>query len=80
MVVSTDLKSVEAEKLAPQNAPLADALASKVDLYDLVPEIKQNISYFPLRSHSTTMLTRGGRGGSVKSTHLFLQKLFLEIR
>ena len=41
MVVSTDLKSVEAEKLAPQIAPLADALASKVDLYDLVPEIKQ---------------------------------------
>ena len=32
---------MEAEKLAPQNAPLADALASKVDLYDLVPEVKQ---------------------------------------
>ena len=31
---------MEAEKLAPQKAPLADALASKVDLYDLVPEIK----------------------------------------
>jgi hypothetical protein len=34
------LKAVEAEKLAPQIAPLADALASKVDLYDLVPEMK----------------------------------------
>jgi hypothetical protein len=36
---------VEAEKLAPQNAPLADALASKVDLYDLVPIMKQTTSY-----------------------------------
>ena len=45
VVVSTDLKSMEAEKLAPQNDPLADALASNVDLYDLVPEIKQNVSW-----------------------------------
>jgi hypothetical protein len=41
VVVSTDLKSMEAEKLTPKKPPLADALASKVDLYDLVPEIKQ---------------------------------------
>ena len=37
---------MEAEKLAPQNDPLADALASKVDLYDLVPEIKHRQMFF----------------------------------
>ena len=43
VLVSTDLKSEEAEKLAPKNDPLADTLASKVDVYDLVPEMKKKI-------------------------------------
>ena len=41
VLVSTDLKSEEAEKLAPKNDPLADTLASKVDVYDLVPDMKK---------------------------------------
>jgi hypothetical protein len=45
VLVSTDLKSEEAEKLAPKNDPLADTLASKVDVYDLVPEMKNIYIY-----------------------------------
>ena len=39
---------MEAEKLTPIKLPLPDALASKVDLYDLVPEIKQKIFWAPV--------------------------------
>ena len=47
---------MEAEKLAPQNDPLADALASKVDLYDLVPEIKQKrTSSIYLKNNNTAV-------------------------
>ena len=37
---------MEAEKLTPKKPPLADALASKVDLYDLVPEMRQTTCYY----------------------------------